>query len=90
MKKKIIEQSLSELFPITRSITGSGNRKTLKFIQKKIPISIKEIKSGTKIFDWKIPLEWKISDAYIKDTNKNKIIDFKKSNIHVVNYIKEL
>ena len=85
-EKKIIEQSLSELFPITRSITGSGNRKTLKFIQKKIPISIKEIKSGTKIFDWKIPLEWKISDAYIKDTNKNKIIDFKKSNIHVVNY----
>ena len=78
---------LKELFPICRSITGEGNRKTLKIIQKIIPkLKIKEIKSGTKVFDWKIPPEWNIYDAYVKDENGKKIIDFKKNNLHIVSY----
>ena len=85
IEKKIIEECFSELFPISRSITGNGNRRTLKFIQKKIPITIKEIKSGTKVYDWQVPLEWKISDAYIKYNGK-RIVDYKKSNIHIINY----
>ena len=80
IEKKLIEECFSELFPISRSITGNGNRRTLKFIQKKIPITIKEIKSGTKVYDWQVPLEWKISDAYIKYNGK-RIVDYKKSNI---------
>ena len=65
---------LKELFPICRSITGEGNRKTLKIIQKIIPkLKIKEIKSGTKVFDWKIPPEWNIYDAYVKDEKGKKL-----------------
>ena len=76
-----------KLFPITRSITGDGVRETLLIIKKYIKsLKIRKIPSGTKVFDWKIPPEWNISDAYVIDKNSKKIIDFKKSNLHVVNY----
>jgi len=81
-----IYQFISELFPICRSITGNGSRKTLQKIQKKIPIKINEIPTGTSVFDWTIPKEWNIKDAYIKDSSGKRIVDFKKSNLHVVNY----
>ena len=74
------------LYPICRSITGDGVRKTLKILQKEIPLDINEIPTKTKCFDWKIPKEWNIIDAYIKDPNGNKIVDFKNSNLHVVSY----
>ena len=75
------------LFPICRSLTGKGNRKTLRIIKKKIKnLKILEIPSGKKVYDWKIPPEWNIEDAYIIDENEKKIIDFKKSNLHVINY----
>jgi aminopeptidase-like protein len=75
-----------KLFPICRSITGDGNRKTLKILKKEVPeIKIKEVKSGTKVFDWKVPNEWNVIDAYIK-AKKKKIIDFKKNNLHLVGY----
>ena len=62
-----------ELFPINRSITGKGVRKTLKYIKKKIPkLKIRSIKSGVKCFDWKVPLEWDVTEAHIKDAN-NKL-----------------
>ncbi len=77
---------MEELFPICRSITGNGLRKTLQIINKKIPLDIREIPSGTKVFDWEIPKEWNINDAYIIDPNGKKIVDFKKSNLHVLNY----
>jgi len=77
---------LEELFPICRSITGEGVRKTLSIIKEIIPIDIKEVPSGTKVFDWEIPNEWNIKDAYVKDENGNRIIDYNKSNLHVVNY----
>ena len=75
------------LFPICRSLTGLGNLKTLKIIKKKFKIlKIKKFKCGTKVFDWKIPKEWKIKNAYVLDKNKKKIIDFNKNNLHVVGY----
>ena len=76
-----------KLFPITRSITGNGLRETLFIIKNYIKtLKIKSIRSGTKVFDWKIPPEWNITDAYIIDKNDKKIVDFKKSNLHVINY----
>ena len=77
----------NDLFPICRSLTGEGNRKTLRYIKKiKKNFKIKNFKSGEKFYDWKIPLEWKIKNAYIKDKLGLKIIDFKKNNLYVLNY----
>ncbi len=73
--------------PIYRSLTGKGNYKTLKILQKiNKDLKILSFKSGEKVFDWKVPLEWNIKDAWIKDNNKKKIIDFKKTPLSVVGY----
>ena len=77
---------LRELYPICRSITGNGVRETLKILQREIPLQIKEVPTGTEVFDWTIPKEWNLKDAYIKNSKGEKIIDFKESNLHVVNY----
>lgn len=77
---------IKKLYPICRSITGNGTRETLKIINDQIPLKIHEVPTGTKVFDWIIPKEWNIKDAYIKNSSGEKIIDFKKSNLHVVNY----
>ena len=77
---------IRKLFPICRSITGNGVRQTLKIIKGIIPITVHEVSSGTKVFDWEIPNEWNIKDAYVKDENGNRVIDFQKSNLHVVGY----
>ena len=77
----------NKLFPICRSITGDGVRKTLREIKKKIPeLKIFEVASGTKVFDWKIPPEWNVKDAYVKDYSGKKIINFKLNNLHLVGY----
>ncbi len=76
-----------ELYPINRSITGNGVRESLKLIQNKIPIQIHEIATGTKVFDWTVPQEWNVKDAYVIDLSTNeKIIDFKECNLHLVGY----
>jgi len=77
---------MERLFPICRSITGDGVRETLNILKEYIPIDIKEVPSGAKVFDWEIPDEWNIKDAYVKDKDGNRVIDFKCSNLHVVNY----
>ena len=75
------------LFPICRSLTGIGVKKTLAVIKKEFPkLKIKKIKSGTKVFDWKVPPEWNIRDAYVQDPLGRKIIDFKRNNLHLVSY----
>ena len=75
------------IFPICRSITGQGVRDTLHYIKKILPnLKICSVPTGTKVFDWKIPQEWNIKDAYIKNSKGKKIIDFKKNNLHVVSY----
>ena len=77
---------IEDLYPICRSITGNGVRKTLSKLQNIVPIEIHEVPSGKKVFDWTVPKEWNINDAYVKNSKGEKIIDFKKSNLHVLNY----
>ena len=85
-QKKMINL-IKKLWPINRSLTGEGNRKTLKILKSICnSLKIREIKSGKKVFDWKIPLEWNVKEAWIKDTNNKVIIDFKKNNLHLVGY----
>ncbi|MBW4625878.1 MAG: DUF4910 domain-containing protein [Brasilonema octagenarum HA4186-MV1] len=79
-------QLISQLYPIYRSITGNGFRETLHWISKHIELTKHEVPTGTQVFDWTVPREWNIKDAYIKNSKGEKIIDFKKSNLHVVNY----
>lgn len=77
----------TDLFPINRSITGQGLRETLLYIKSIVPeLKIHEVKSGTKVFDWEIPNEWNISEAYIEDEQGVRILDFNDSNLHVVGY----
>lgn len=76
-----------EIFFINRSITCNGVRDTLKIIKKILPkLHLHEIKSGSKVFDWTIPLEWNVTDAYIISPNGKKILNFKKNNLHLVGY----
>lgn len=83
---KEIDSYLKRLFPITRSITGNGNRETLKILQELIPLKTLKYFSGQDVFDWTIPKEWNIKDAWIKNSKGEKIIDFKNLNLHVVSY----
>jgi aminopeptidase-like protein len=77
---------ICELYPICRSITGNGVRETLRRLKQHIPLTIHEVPTGTQAFDWIVPKEWNIRDAYVKNSNGVKVIDFKKSNLHVLNY----
>lgn len=76
-----------ELFPICRSITGNGFRESLHILRSIVPeFNTFEIPTGTSCYDWEIPQEWNIRDAYVLDPHGNKVIDFKKSNLHVMGY----
>ena len=87
MKKNNLYSLAEKLFPINRSITGEGVRSTLKILKDiNHSLKISEIRSGTKVFDWKIPLEWNVRDAWVKDKNNKKIIDFRKNNLHLMGY----
>ncbi|HKR27008.1 MAG TPA: DUF4910 domain-containing protein [Acidobacteriaceae bacterium] len=76
----------SELYPICRSITGDGLRATLSRIRERIPLTVHEVPTGTAAFDWTVPKEWNIRDAYIADSTGARLVDFRESNLHVVNY----
>jgi len=77
---------IEELYPICRSITGDGVRKTLTIIKKHIPLGMQEIASGEKVFDWVVPKEWNIRGAYLKNSRGEIIVDFEESNLHVMGY----
>ena len=77
---------IAELYPICRSITGEGLRETLRQRQSKIPLEMREVPTGTQVFDWTVPKEWNIRDAYVKNSRGERVIDFQKSNLHVVSY----
>jgi aminopeptidase-like protein len=76
----------AKIFPICRSITGNGVRQTLREIAAHIALEMHEVPTGTPVFDWTIPREWNIRDAYIKDRHGQKVVDFNKSNLHVMSY----
>ena len=78
---------IKKLWPINRSLSGKGNRQTLKILKKINPLlKIKKITSNKKVFDWKIPLEWNVKDAYVKNKEGKKIVDFKDNNLHLMGY----
>src|SRR4051794_36565235 len=76
----------AELYPICRSITGGGLRQTLDVIGRHIPLQRFEVATGTEVFDWTVPREWNIRDAYIKDRSGRRVVDFSACNLHVLNY----
>ena len=76
----------SRLFPICRSITGSGVRETINILREYVDIELHEVATGTQVFDWVVPPEWNIRDAYIKDAVGRKVVDFARSNLHVMSY----
>jgi len=81
-----LHRFVADLYPICRSITGDGVRQTLAAIQKQISLRFSEVPTGTPVFDWTVPNEWNIRDAYIKSQDGARVVDFRKCNLHVVNY----
>ena len=77
---------IGELYPICRSITGAGVRETLAILQRYIQLELTEVATGTPVLDWVVPREWNIRDAWIKDESGTRVVDFRASNLHVVNY----
>ena len=76
----------AELYPSCRSITGDGVRWTLRHLSRHIDLAIREVPSGTRVFDWTVPREWNIRDAFVKNAEGRRVIDFRRSNLHVLNY----
>ncbi len=79
-------QLIAELYPLCRSITGEGVRQTLAILRRHIPLTIHEVPTGSRVFDWTVPKEWTIRDACIKNARGERIVDFRESNLHVVSY----
>ena len=76
----------AELYPLLRSITGQGVRDTLAGIGRHIPLTVTEVPSGTAVFDWTVPPEWTVREAWIKDPGDNKVVDIARHTLHLVNY----
>lgn len=77
---------IEELYPLCRSITGQGVRDTLDVLGRYVELTRTEVASGTPVFDWVIPPEWNVRDAYIRDSRGRRVVDFRKSNLHLLNY----
>ena len=77
---------MARLFPTCRSISGNGIRETLATLSEHIDLTIQEVPTGYQAFDWKVPQEWNISDAYVKNERGERVVDFQKSNLHVLGY----
>lgn len=81
-----MSELIERLYPITRSITGDGVRETLRIVAEVLPIEIREVPTGTRVLDWTVPREWNIRDAYVADATGQRVIDFRRHNLHVVGY----
>jgi len=86
MMQNQIESYFDRLFPINRSLTGNGNRQTLKILSEIVDLAVHEVPSGTKCFDWVVPPEWNVREAWIKDSSGRIILDFNSSNLHLMGY----
>lgn len=78
--------SVADLYPLCRSLTGEGLRETLRRLQRRVPLALHEVPTGTPAFDWTVPKEWNIQDAWVKNARGERVIDFRRSNLHVVSY----
>src|SRR5262245_15379585 len=81
-----LHEFATRLYPICRSLTGQGVRQSLGLIGSHIPLAVREVPSGTAVFDWEVPLEWNIEDAAIVSPDGERVVDFQKHNLHVVSY----
>jgi aminopeptidase-like protein len=77
---------IANLYPLCRSLTGEGLRETLRRLQRVVPLTLHEVATGTPVFDWIVPKEWNIRDAWVKNARGARVIDFQRSNLHVVSY----
>jgi len=77
---------MEELYPLCRSITGDGVRATLRAVGERVPLEMFEVPSGTPVFDWEVPREWSIREAWIEDPNGRRVVDFRNHTLHVVSY----
>jgi aminopeptidase-like protein len=77
---------VAELYPVCRSITGDGVRTTLRRIERRVPLAVSEVPSGTPVYDWAVPREWNVRDASISDLSGRRLVDFRVSNLHLVSY----
>ena len=82
----LVDETFDRLFPICRSITGPGLRESLEILGEHLPLSVESVASGTEVFDWKIPPEWRLREAWVEDPTGARLADFRQSNLHVVNY----
>jgi aminopeptidase-like protein len=83
---QVLYDLCTHLYPICRSITGDGVRATLRALQEIIPLQMHEIPSGRRIFDWQVPLEWNLNEAFIENERGERILDTANHNLHVVSY----
>ena len=81
-----VESYFDRLWPICRSITGNGVRQSLAILQELLPVELVEVPTGQKVLDWTVPKEWNIDDAFVEDESGRRVIDFRKSNLHVLGY----
>lgn len=81
-----IEDLFDRLFPLNRSITGPGLRESLKILSEHVPLEVLSVPSGTEVFDWTVPPEWRIREAWLEGPDGTRIVDFADHNLHVVNY----
>ena len=86
MTGRRLHAMVERLYPICRSITGDGVRRTLEIVGESIQLVVQEVPTGTQVFDWTVPEEWNIRDAYVADADGRRVIDFQRSNLHVVSY----
>jgi aminopeptidase-like protein len=84
---KVMHEWATDLFPLNRSLTGQGTRETLNYLKGIVPeMELFEVPSGEKVFDWNVPNEWNVKEAWVKDEANNKIIDFSEHNLHLMGY----